>query len=41
MRTFRKLMIGIGLAGALSFGVIWGACTPITQHAIGVAIENI
>jgi len=32
MRTFRKLLIGIGLAGVLTVGVIWGARTPASQH---------
>jgi hypothetical protein len=33
MRAFHKLVVGIGLAGALSWGVIWGAHASIMQHA--------
>jgi hypothetical protein len=32
MRTFRKILVGIGLAGALSLGVIWGSYAPPTQQ---------
>ena len=41
MRTFRKILIGIGLAGVLSLSVIWGTRAPAVQQTIGVAIENI
>ena len=34
MRTFRKLVVGIGLAGALSLGVIWGSRAPAIQHVV-------
>ena len=39
MRTFRKLVIGIGLAGALALGVVWGSGAPAVQHV--VSAENI
>jgi hypothetical protein len=39
MRTFRKLVIGIGLAGALALGVVWGSVAPAVQHT--VSAENI
>jgi hypothetical protein len=38
MRTFRKILVTIGLAAALSFGVVWGASTP--QHAV-LAVDPI
>ena len=34
MRTFRKLVIGIGLAGVLSLGVVWGTRAPAMQHMV-------
>ena len=34
MRTFRKILVGIGLAGALSLGVIWGTRPPAVQHVV-------
>jgi len=41
MRTFRKILIGIGLAGALSLSVIWGTRVPSVQQTVSVAVENI
>ena len=41
MRTFRKILVGIGLAGALSLSVIWGTRAPSVQQAVSVAVENI
>ena len=32
MRPFRKILVGIGLAAALSLGVIWGSIAP--QHTV-------
>jgi len=43
MRTFRKLLVGIGLAAALSLGVIWGEIAPAMQHVVladGVYIQK-
>jgi hypothetical protein len=34
MRTFRKILVGIGLAGALALGLVWGGRTPATQHSV-------
>jgi hypothetical protein len=34
MRTFRKILVGIGLAGVLSLSVIWGSRTPAVQHVV-------
>ena len=34
MHTFRKLVVGIGLAGALALGVIWGSRAPAIQHVV-------
>ena len=34
MRTFRKLVVGIGLAGALALSVIWGSRAPAIQHVV-------
>jgi len=33
MRTFRKILVGIGLAGALAVGIVWGSLAPTLQHA--------
>jgi hypothetical protein len=34
MSTFRKILVGIGLAGALSLGIVWGDRAPAVQHAV-------
>jgi hypothetical protein len=34
MRTFRKILVGIGLAGVLSLSVIWGTRAPAVQHVV-------
>ena len=34
MRTFHKIVVGIGLAGALSLGLVWGGRAPATQHTV-------
>jgi len=41
MRTFRKILVGIGLAGALSLGVVWWSLAPSVQQTVSVAVENI
>ena len=41
MRTFRKLLIGIGLAGILSLSVIWGTRAPAVHQAVRTVAENI
>jgi hypothetical protein len=41
MRTFRKLLIGIGLAGVLSLSVIWGTRAPAIHQAVRVVAEDI
>jgi hypothetical protein len=41
MRTFRKILVGIGLAGALSLSVIWGSRAPAIQHVVSAVTENI
>ena len=41
MRTFHKLVVGIGLAGALSLGVIWGSRAPAIQRAASATVEYI
>jgi hypothetical protein len=38
MRTFRKILIGIGLAGALSLSVIWGSRAPAMQHVVSAEL---
>lgn len=32
MRTFRKILVGIGLVGALAIGVVWETLGPTLQH---------
>jgi hypothetical protein len=41
MRTFRKILVGIGLAAVLSLSVIWGTQARTIQHAAHVVAENI
>lgn len=41
MRTFRNILVGIGLAGALSLSVIWGTRAPVAKPAISAAAETI
>ena len=41
MRTFHKILIGLGLAGALSLSVIWGTNARATQRAVSAVVENI
>jgi hypothetical protein len=41
MRTLRKLLAGIGLAGMLSLGVIWGSYAPPVRQAVSLATEYI
>jgi hypothetical protein len=38
MRTFHKLVVGIGLAGALALSVIWGSRTPAMQHVVSAEL---
>jgi hypothetical protein len=40
MHPFRKILIGLGLAGVLSLSVIWGTRAPAVQHTVrAVAAE--
>jgi hypothetical protein len=38
MHTFRKILVGIGLAGALSLGLVWGGRAPTTQHTVSAEL---
>jgi hypothetical protein len=38
MRTFRKILVGIGLAGALSLGITWGTRAPAIQHVVSAEL---
>ena len=38
MRTLRKFVIGMGLAGALALGITWGSVAPATQHTVSAAL---
>ena len=38
MRTFRKILVGIGLAGVLSLGLVWGGRAPATQHMVSAEL---
>jgi hypothetical protein len=41
MRTLHKILAGIGLAVALSLGVVWGSAALAAQQAASLAIENV
>ena len=41
MRTFRKLLAGIGLAGVLSLSVIWGTRAPAVHQSVRVLAAEI
>ncbi len=41
MRTFRKILIGIGLASVLSLSVIWGTRVPAFHQAVRMVAEDI
>jgi hypothetical protein len=34
MRPFRKILVGIGLAGILSLGIPWGTRAPAIQYVV-------
>jgi hypothetical protein len=38
MRTFRKILVGIGLAGVLSLGLVWGGRAPTIQHMVSAEL---
>ena len=38
MRTFHKILVGIGLAGALSLGIVWGDRASTRQHPVSAEI---
>jgi hypothetical protein len=41
MRTFRKILVGIGLAGVVSLSVIWGSRAPTIRQPVSAVMENI
>jgi hypothetical protein len=41
MRTLHKILVGVGLAAALSLGIVWGSAASAVQQAASLAIENI
>ena len=41
MHTFRKILIGVGIAGALSLSVIWGTNARSTHQSVSAVVETI
>jgi hypothetical protein len=40
MRTFRKILVGMALAGALSLGIVWGDRAITTQHTVSAEMVH-
>ena len=40
MRTFHKILVGMGLAGALALGIVWGDRAPATPHTVSAEMVH-
>jgi hypothetical protein len=38
MRPLRTILVGIGLAGVLSLGLVWGGRAPAMQQSVSAAM---